>query len=194
MYTRGHNHVCVAARRGRRYYTLLSGVPVWQHFDVVPSAGAGGGGGQQQQDGEAGGSEHKAKGKQARQQERKQPGAAAAAAAAASGCEPPAQAGPAPPGACALRQSACSCSFPDLRTLWCVHRCDAMLGLLSDPALHVLDCDALGALLAPLGARQLAQLLLTGGSRRSGRARGGGAAGCGRAPPSTDDAHATPGC
>ncbi|PSC67596.1 hypothetical protein C2E20_8752 isoform B [Micractinium conductrix] len=161
MYTRGHNHVCVAARRGRRYYTLLSGVPVWQHFDVVPSAGAGGGGGQQQQDGEAGGSEHKAKGKQARQQERKQPGAAAAAAAAASGCEPPAQAGPAPPGACALRQSACSCSFPDLRTLWCVHRCDAMLGLLSDPALHVLDCDALGALLAPLGARQLAQLLLT---------------------------------
>ena len=164
LYERGRAHTRAAARRGGTLYTLLTGAPVWQRFELGPAAGgsSGGGSGAGASTAAEGAPGKAAGGKQPRQK-RKQPAAAAAADAAAGGMPPQAAAGGRRAlGPCTLLRSACSCSHPDLGALWCSHRCDAVGGLLADPALHVLDCDALEALLAPLSPRQLAQLLLTG--------------------------------
>lgn len=168
-YERGRSHIRAAARRGGTYFTLASGVPVWQQFELEAVAP---GGGHNSSAGSAarGGA---ARGKQPRQK-RMRP--AAGADTEPSGAGSGAAAWPTAAGPCVLLQSACSCSHPDLGVLWCAHRCDAMHALLSDPALHVLDCDALAALLQPLTTRQLAQLLLTGerwdGGGATGRALG----------------------
>lgn len=38
LYTRGRSHIRSAARRGGKYFTLLSGMPVWQWFELEPPA------------------------------------------------------------------------------------------------------------------------------------------------------------
>lgn len=160
------SHVRSAACRGNRVYCLLSGVPVWHHFDLSPPVvEADAQLAAQQQGQRAAQDTPKSKGKQPRRQQqhkRKHEAVATGGAVAGIGTQPPSRPRRQPLAPRTLRRSACSCSPPDLGVLWCVHRCDGMAGLLSDPGLHVLDCDALEALLAPLGPRQLAQLLLTG--------------------------------
>ena len=165
LYDRARSHTRAAACRGGTFYTLLSGPPLWQRFHMHPASS-----GSDAAHAAAGAASSKAAGKAAAgkqpRQKRKQeaPAAATAAAAAAAGGpqrQPPASTRP-PQEPRTLVQSACSCCQPDLGVLWCSHRCDAAHGLLCDPALHVLDCDAMEALLAPLSQRQLAQLLLTG--------------------------------
>ncbi len=165
LYDRAYSHTRAAACRGGTFYTLLSGPPLWQRFHLQP---AGSGGGSSAATTAAGGAARPAAGKAAAgkqpRQKRKQESAAAGGGAAAAGeLHKPQPSGTRPPlEPCTLLRSACSCCQPDLGVLWCSHRFDAMHALLSDPALHVLDCDALEALLAPLSQRQLAQLLLTG--------------------------------
>jgi hypothetical protein len=168
VHERNRIHVRSAARRGGTYFTLLSGLPMWQLFELEPPAAttaeAGGDASGSGRASEAGGAQARQKRKQPtarpssgqkQQQPQKQKQQQAAQSGGSGTARPPL-------GPCTLRQSACSCSSPDLGVLWCAHRCDAMAGLLADPALHVLDADALAALLVPLSARQLAQLLLTG--------------------------------
>jgi hypothetical protein len=169
VHERNKIHVRSAARRDGTYFTFLSGPPTWQHFDLDPPAATAEAGGDASGSGmasAAGAAAGSAQARQKRKQPTARPGSGQkqqqqhkqqqAAQSGGSGTARP------PLGPCTLRQSACSCSSPDLGALWCAHRCDGMAGLLADPALHVLDADALAALLEPLSARQLAQLLLTG--------------------------------
>ncbi|KAL4440152.1 hypothetical protein ABPG75_003153 [Micractinium tetrahymenae] len=166
LYPRGRSHVRSAARRGGRYYCLLSGMPVWHHFDLSPAEEADSQqlGQQQGQQAEEGAARGKGKQPRRQQQQKRKHGATAGAGTGPAALPPANQRRQHLPAAMVprtLRQSACSCSSPDLGVLWCAHRCDGMAGLLSDPGLHVLDCDALEALLVLLSPLQLAQLLLT---------------------------------
>lgn len=164
VHERTWSHVRTAARRGSTLFTLLTGGPLWQRWETAPEGATA-----------APGTSGERAGKQAAGRKRKQAGGGSGGSGGAGG-------GRAPLGPCTLLESACSCCHPDLGALWCQHRCDALEALSSDPALHVLDCDALAALLAPLAQRQLAQLLLAGAACRrgaGGRKSGGAVGSCG---------------
>ena len=179
VHQRAMSHVRTAARRGPTLFTLLSASgPLWQRYETAPEGGAAvlGGGGR------GGGRARQGKPAAGLKRTRQQAGGGGASGGAGGGR--------APLGPCTLLESACSCCHPDLGQLWCQHRCDAVDALATDPALHVLDCDALAALLAPLAPRQLARLLLAGaagvgvgglvcGWRRGSGGSAAGAAGAG---------------